>query len=80
MRTSVCRLVASRPRISGIVALAVALLVSGYIIFLTAVGMVSEAVPAKPVRYPTETLLALAYLAGDTIRDTYFKDPNKIMA
>lgn len=35
--------------------------------------------PQNPGVNPTGTLLALAYLAGDTIRDRYFKNPNRLL-
>lgn len=35
--------------------------------------------PQNPSVNPTGTLLALAYMAGDAIRDRYFKNPNKLM-
>ena len=35
--------------------------------------------PQNPGANPTETLLALAYMAGDAIRDNYFKNPGEII-
>lgn len=35
--------------------------------------------PQNPGANPTETLLALAYMAGDAIRDKYFKHPEEII-
>jgi gluconate 2-dehydrogenase alpha chain len=35
--------------------------------------------PQNPGANPTGTLLALAYMAGDAIRDRYFKDPNRLI-
>lgn len=35
--------------------------------------------PQNPGANPTETLLALAYMAGDAIRDKYFKQPNQVL-
>jgi gluconate 2-dehydrogenase alpha chain len=36
--------------------------------------------PQNPGANPTATLLALAYLAGDAIRDRWFKDPNRLLS
>ncbi|MFN8467112.1 MAG: GMC family oxidoreductase [Caldilineaceae bacterium] len=35
--------------------------------------------PQNPGANPTETLLALAYMAGDTIRDRYFNNANRLL-
>ncbi len=35
--------------------------------------------PQNPGANPTETLLALAYMAGDAIRDRYFRNPNQLL-
>ena len=36
--------------------------------------------PQNPGANPTGTLLALAYLTGDKVRDEYFNNPNELLS